>query len=707
MRSAFCALFLAAAAAGCRAAASRPERVRRQDPEPTPTSVFVPPTAAPAPNVNASEYDLSRHFCRLWRHASVLADGKIYIDGGETYVPNKNGTFNTTASGDWAKGINNHLLVLDLSQDFTSTDVFPYSTIQKGPDVPGSLMEHALWYSQSARKIYQLGGWWSASNVQNPGYKDLKEIPEAEIWEFSIDTKTWKKTTDLVLKNFKSGKVERPGAAAYCDAPALNQSFIFQGYSEQRSDKEYTEYEQWSDFKFIEGLVELDTSTDVKQPTLSNISVPLQMGNANFGPRMNGALVHVPVGKQGVLLSLGGQITVNKTPYGVRIPGASGGNNNIPLTFVDIYDNESGFWFRQETFSLYDGFPIGRSDICAVVVPANDSSSYQIYMISGMDNYATHVTLGEIWVLSVPSFKWFLMNTLPEGFYGHSCHVVGENLVQIGGMETSPLGDVPTCSPHMPATVYSLVTQNYTAKFDAAGAKRLAPVPSKVVKAIGGTASGGAAITNPVIWSDLYLQYVFNPSLARPSYTPTYVLADPVGVNSTSTPLPRVTETPEAGDNKPAIIGGAVGGVLALLLVGACAFWFIRRRRAAERGSGSENTVAPGELPAQHEDESDHKETYESDILEKIVPIAPVELTATTRSELGSQMEVSELEVPDQKVIYSPGPGHGSPAGKKGRGRGDLVSPLSVTDEGSGYLGFGENGERWIAGTPDQGQRGK
>jgi len=141
MRPVSSALF-GLAAAGCSAASGAGHR-RRQDPSasvaPTPTtSVFVLPSATSAPNVNASEYDLSRHYCRLWRHASgysyvspsstlfrphvvtvlphqciltsppitgVVADGKIYVDGGETYVPKNNGNFNTTPEGEFTKGI--------------------------------------------------------------------------------------------------------------------------------------------------------------------------------------------------------------------------------------------------------------------------------------------------------------------------------------------------------------------------------------------------------------------------------------------------------------------------------------------------------------------------------------------------------------------------------------------------------------------------
>jgi hypothetical protein len=268
---------------------------------------------------------------------------------------------------------------------------------------------------------------------------------------------------------------------------------------------------------------------------------------------------------------------------------------------VDIYDIETGIWFRQETFGLTDGMPFGRSDICTVMIPAKDKSSFNIYMVAGVDTYATVLTVEEIWVLTLPTFQWTLVHTRADGMYGHTCHAVGENLVIVGGMQTKPEGgDVNTCAQHMPAEIFSLATQEYTGHFDAEGAKRPAPVPSKVVAAIGGTADGGAYVTSPKVWSDLYLQYIFNPSLTRPAYTPAYVLANSTA-NSTATP-PAAPASP-SGPNK-AVIGGAVGGVLgaaliAALLIGLCLHHRKKnRRRAAEANRQSLQGTVTSELPA-------------------------------------------------------------------------------------------------------------
>lgn len=89
----------------------------------------------------------------------------------------------------------------------------------------------------------------------------------------------------------------------------------------------------------------------------------------------------------------------------------------IDLSFVDIYDIETGYWFRQETFGMPD-IPLPRSDNCAVVVPAADNSSYSIYMIAGTQNYQTHQSTEEIWVLTVPTFQWTLLHTRSDAMYG-------------------------------------------------------------------------------------------------------------------------------------------------------------------------------------------------------------------------------------------------------------------------------------------------
>lgn len=191
---------------------------------------------------------------------------------------------------------------------------------------------------------------------------------------------------------------------------------------------------------------------------------------------------------------------------------------------------------------------------------------------------------------------------------------MGENLLIIGGMErTLPAGDedVTSCQSSMPARIFSIPLNNYTGKFDYPGSLRPALVPPQVVSIIGGTTTGGASKTVPLIWSDLYLQYVFNPALSRPNYTPatTYILAAPTATSTpttspskipTSSPSSSVTATPSSGPSHTGpIAGGVVGGVAGLALIGFLAFYFFirpKRRRADD--------LQRSELPSYQETKS-------------------------------------------------------------------------------------------------------
>lgn len=616
------------------------ERVVKRQVSSSTTSVFSIPTPTTLPSVNGSEHDLSQHFCRIWRHQSVYAEGKIYIDGGNTYIPDGNTTYYSVATGQYEQGLNDVLLVLDLSRNFTNQDSSVYSVIDKGPNIPNGLIEGALWYSKVTRKIYQLGGWFSFNNVADPGYITDAQLPASAIWEFDIDLKTWAKSAFNYVNT--GTKVDRPGAAANCDAPSLNRSFIFEGYVQRRSDYAYKNYTVSSMFKFLEGMLQLDTNTS--PPTLTNISVPTYVG-----PRMNGAMIHVPVGKMGVIVNIAGQTVMNPTPFGVPIENANAGNVNINNNFTDIYDIETGYWFRQATFGVPE-IPTGRSDICTILVTAADQSSFNIFVIAGVQTYNSVIAYEDMWVLTIPTFQWVKVHTRPGGIYGHTCHAVGENLIVVGGMQTTSTGgNAGNCSSHMPAEIFSLVDMEYTGIFDYAGASRNPPVPSDVFKLIGGTGAGGAVVTKPKLWSDLYLQYVFDPTTPRPAYTPTYMLANETaasGNTSTSTSSASATAVPATSHIGP-IVGGAVGGVVILaLLITGIIILFKRRKAAKERAEAEAHPPPPAfvpgaELPVYQEYKDPH--AVEVSAYQTPLVFAPYQPTHTGPVEMDAEEAQDEL----------------------------------------------------------------
>ncbi|KAL2064700.1 hypothetical protein VTL71DRAFT_3838 [Oculimacula yallundae] len=602
------------------------------------------PTPSLPQNINGSKYDISQHFCRIWRHASVLANGKIYIDGGNTFTPTYNTTFSNTPQANIENGMNDNLIVIDLSKDFNNQDTAPYSVIHKGPQVPNGLIEQTLWYSQITRKIYQLGGWFSFNSQTDPGFTELAKIPPSAIWEFDIDTQLWKQSAFNYVST--GSKVERSGAAANCDVPSLNMSFLFEGYVQQRSDAEYTTYERSSTFKFIEGMLQLDTNTS--PPTLTNISVPTYIG-----PRMNGAMIHVPVGKKGVLVQIAGQVPQDPTPFGTPILKANEKNVNIDNGFVDIYDIETGFWFRQQTFGGPD-IPSGRSDICTVLVAAPDGSSFNIFVIAGIMDYNNVVAHEDMWILTIPTFQWVQVHTRPGGVFGHTCHAVGENLIVVGGMQTDEKGGaVKNCSSHMPAEIFSLVDLEYTGKFDFAGASRTPPVPAQVVKLIGGTSTGGASAPN-LVWSDAYLQYVFKPSLPRPSYKPTYTLAAGTLPTNTTSPIP--TSAPSPKKNNIGLIAGASVGGFVLLAILLTLFIILYRRRNAKRraavlAAADPHHPEPNELPSYQDAKYNDPHAVEVSAYQEPLQFAPYRMQSNREP---AEMDAHGSEMAEERDQWRP-----------------------------------------------------
>lgn len=144
-------------------------------------------------------------------------------------------------------------------------------------------------------------------------------LPDPSIWQYAIDSGTWSQANPTKKGNL----IHRPGAAAYCDAPALNKSYVFEGYAQARSERATQNLTANSDSVFLEGMLEFDTSSassssDSSQMILTNITAPQYMP-----PRMNGAVVHLPIGDKGVVMMVGGQAPTTGLPFGVVVPNAN------------------------------------------------------------------------------------------------------------------------------------------------------------------------------------------------------------------------------------------------------------------------------------------------------------------------------------------------------------------------------------------------
>ena len=78
-----------------------------------------------------------------------------------------------------------------------------------------------------------------------------------------------------------------------------------------------------------------------------------------------------------------------------------------------VYDIETLTWMKQRATG---DIPPSRQNTCSVLVSAQDLSSYQIYVFSGMSN--GDVRILDMYVLSIPMFSWTKveMKNYPEQY---------------------------------------------------------------------------------------------------------------------------------------------------------------------------------------------------------------------------------------------------------------------------------------------------
>lgn len=328
-------------------------------------------------------------------------------------------------------------------------------------------------------------------------------------------------------------------------------------------------------------FITLDMSTQ-QQETWVNVTLP-----PSVAARANPELVWVPVGAKGLLVALGGVVFPEFTSSSHQSSNAAASEAESPafMTNIDVYDVAGNEWYQQPT----SGGPGQLTRGCAVVAPAQDGSSFNIYYYGGYDGL--HVTgdfSDDVWVLSLPSFSWTKVaaGKTSHGRAGHKCFMpYPDQMVVIGGY--APLtGIAPKCVEDGIVQVFNLSSATWMTGYDPAKWSNYT-VPQAVIKNIGGTATGGAAASSPSpSWAAAPLGKVFEtpyPSTKIKKWYP-YPVA-----NSTNNTNPNITPTPQSNSGGvpkylPPLLGTIFGLMfITLVLTGI----FLYRRRKLLRNGGS------------------------------------------------------------------------------------------------------------------------
>ncbi|KAI9809407.1 MAG: hypothetical protein M1826_003920 [Phylliscum demangeonii] len=521
--------------------------------------------------------------CLRWSHQSAVVNGTLYLYGGQA----RQDELQTTDT--W----NNNLLTLPLSSTFQIG-----SPTLKGlpqPLGPPPVANGYLWNSLTS--LYLYGGLFSDKPATSP-------VP-LSLWEYDIRAASWKEHasphTSAGDKSEPAGvPVQRAAEGAGLSVPELGRGWYFGGHLDGYTTPGWSQsiprlyLKSFIEYTFpgavndgVQGMAGGNHAGS--DGAWRNITHGGLQDLAGFTDRADGVLLYVPgFGPQGILIGLAGGTNTSFTQMNV----------------IDVYDIATSNWYKQATSGET---PKIRVNPCAVVAAAADGSSYNVHLYGGQNliPYGQQTQYDDIWILTIPSFRWIPVNTTgqsnPPARAGHSCNVWDGQMVVVGGY----VGQQLTCdSPGV--YVFDLSTLKWQTQFTAlsgsnaqdqqpsqqqksSGAGDLSRVglsgsygyrvPAAVQAVIGGHESGGATVTAPE-------QTATSGPIAtgKPA---TFTVTQAAGVVVTQTGPPEATSTlppppttPSTGPsassssnsssnknsapNVAAIVAGVIAGVFAL-----------------------------------------------------------------------------------------------------------------------------------------------
>ncbi|KAI9740608.1 MAG: hypothetical protein M1834_005189 [Cirrosporium novae-zelandiae] len=405
----------------------------------------------------------------------------------------------------------------------TSSPIFQNGALFQGPP--------------SDSQIYLYGGATTSINTSFPDWQQTYSN-QYNLWGFDTESHEWSQYDVF------SVVPDRPSWGGYSEAPDLGLAFWFNGVLTNYSSPS-TSYLA-SKTLFLEGMVVLDLTNQ----TARNISTDSVTGSR---PRARGGLQYVPgLGEKGVLVAFGGATGPESDP----IKSNSSNLDVFDVAALNSSDPSSG-WYTQE---ITGTVPDPRVDFCAVMESAPDNSSHNIYVYGGWDPSKDETYFDEIWVLSLPSFRWIKIFTGSSPRFGHTCHLVGHRqMITVGGLDNKQNND--SCDwEYKSVAIYDLTSGVWGSVFDAF--KQSYVVMDIIYSAIGGNENGNATTLLPQGgWSSPRIAKLFTGTTDQ----------NAAGSGSSASTSNSLSGGAIAG----AVVGSIVG---AILIVGALGF-FLRKRK--------------------------------------------------------------------------------------------------------------------------------
>ncbi|RPB04162.1 hypothetical protein L873DRAFT_1451833 [Choiromyces venosus 120613-1] len=287
--------------------------------------------------------------------------------------------------------IDDKLLFHDLGNDDKGIPPL-VNNLTKPSNVP-SVIGGQLWADQANEKLYLFGGEYA----DNPPDSSL-------LWAYD----TWNDSWTQVTPGFNGqGEMKRASFGAGAVVEHMGMGYYLGGWIGPQS------VVGWNGDKYaVPGLISFDMVKNV----LRNDSGPAG------DPRVEGVLLYVPTGDDGLLISFGGYY-------------AKGGKDPVgaPMNEIDVYDVNQKVWHRVMTSGQY---PESRRRFCGGVTSASDGSSHNAYIYGGASTNSRDKGFDDIWVLTMPAFQWvkWWVHEPPNIHNGFSCNVIRKGqMIVLGG----------------------------------------------------------------------------------------------------------------------------------------------------------------------------------------------------------------------------------------------------------------------------------
>lgn len=259
------------------------------------------------------------------------------------------------------------------------------------------------------------------------------------------------------------------------------------------------------------------------------------------------------------------------------------------MTTIDIYDIANKAWYTQSTSG--DG-PGQLTQGCAVMQPAPDHSSFNIYWYGGYDGLNLTVDSAwndAVWVLSLPSFTWSQVSEARSGMAraGHKCVMpYPDQMLVIGGTKAQTGGNTYECLTDI-VQLFNVSSATWLDSYDPTVWSNYS-VPSVVAKAIGGDGSGGATATKPSSWNDAALGDVFQVAYATSKITTYYPYPAATTTSPATSPTTSASSGKSGGSSVPKFLPPLLGVLLGLILISSIAVGIVlwRRRKLLKKNGG-------------------------------------------------------------------------------------------------------------------------